>query len=408
LKKLSIIFTLPVFLWSQNLNELVNLSLKNHLIHSYEYNVDSLKKEYESAKRGYLPSVDIGASYSATDKETASVPDSGTQTYASVSYTLYDGGKRGDTFKSYESSINSSKQSLASSKNQLALDVITYYYNYLSYIAQKEAKQKEIEQLTAQYNRLSSFMDVGSTTQDVLDKIMSRVESSNVDLQEIELKIQTVVHNLEYITGTKVQIEKGSTIQELINASEESARPDLKALEYNMKTALSNADIEKSGYLPTITLSDRYTNYNYDYDNGTYDYIDNQNIFSVALTWNIFSFGETKSKYESKFKEYLSTKEKYEYEKNKANVDLKLATKAYDIAKLKIKSAQASLKAAQSAYEVIKSKYQNGLIDNVAYLESLTEKYDAISTLKSAKYDLEVKKANIIYNSGEKLKDYIQ
>ena len=133
-----------------------------------------------------------------------------------------------------------------------------------------------------------------------------------------------------------------------------------------------------------------------------------QNILSANLKWNIFSFGETKYKYESKYKEYLASKLKYEYEKNKANVDLQLALKAYDIAKAKIKSAEANLKAAESAYEVIKSKYENGLIDNVAYLESLTEKFDAISQLKTSINDLEIKKANIIYHNGEKLEEYIK
>ena len=33
----------------------------------------------------------------------------------------------------------------------------------------------------------------------------------------------------------------------------------------------------------------------------------------------------------------------------------------------KIKSSEANIKAAQSAYEIIKSKFENGLIDNVAF-----------------------------------------
>ena len=54
------------------------------------------------------------------------------------------------------------------------------------------------------------------------------------------------------------------------------------------------------------------------------------------------------------------------------------------------------------------SKFENGLIDNVAFLQSLTEKYDAISQHKKAINDLEVKKATIIYHSGEKLQEYIR
>jgi len=409
LKRLYFIFLIPIFMWSQNLDELVELSIKNRMVDSYNYELDSLKKEYESVKSGYLPKVDIGASYSQTNRETASVPDKSSNAYATASFVIYDGGKRSDTFKSYDSSIKSSEESIIAIKNQIALDVTTYYYNYLSLVSTKEAKQKEIEQLNAQYKRLKKYLDVGTTTEDELEKIISRVESANVNLHEIELQLQTILHNLNYITGVDVSIEEGSFINEFEQLPTQSNRPDIKSLEYNLDTLLTNANKEKSGYLPTINLENTYTKYDLDYKNSSYDSnLNDQNIASINLTWNIFSFGETKNKYESQYKKYLSQKSRYMYEKNKANVDLQLALKSYDIAKLKVKSAQSGLKAANSAYEVIKSKYENGLIDNVAYLESLTEKYNAISVLKAAQYDIEIKKANVVYNSGNNLKEYIK
>lgn len=395
-------------MWGHTLNELLDLSLQNRMVNSYQYNLEALQYEYKGVKSSYYPSVDVGASYSTTNKETASVPDKGSQAYGRVSLTLFDGGKRENTFFKYQSDIKSSEQTLSSVKNQIALDVVTYYYNYLSLLAQKEAKQREIEQLQAQYQRLDKFFEVGSTTEDELQKIISRVQSANVDLHEIELELQTITHNLEYITGQPVEIEAGALL-EVPNNNLTMNRADIKALEYDVEVSDSAADIEKGDYFPTISVNDTYTYYDLKYENSAYESsIDEQNVFSVNLTWNIFSFGETMNKSESKYKEYLSLKSQYEYEKNRANVDLQLANRAYEIAKLKIKSAQAGLEAAQTAYEVIKSKFQNGLIDNVAYLEALTEKYDAISTLKAAEYDLEVKKATIFYHSGENLKDYVQ
>ncbi|NVJ52987.1 MAG: TolC family protein [Campylobacteraceae bacterium] len=407
MKKSILAMFLPLILLGQNLDELVDLSLKNQLIDSYKYDTDSIKKEYESVKSSYYPKLDVSASYSKTNEETASVPDNGIRTAASVNFILYDGNKRSNTFSKYRKSIKSSQESLNSSKNQIALDVASYYFNYLALLAQKEAKLKQIEQLKAQEKRLTRFLDVGSTTRDEVEKIISRVESENVNLHSIELDLQTILFNLEYITGKKVSITEGSNIQDY-QVTDESKRADIKALEYDVKAQLDNAEIQKSGYLPTITLDNTYTEYDYNYDNSAYSSIDDQNIFSVNMKWNLFSFGETKNKYESQYKKYLSLKSRYEYEKNKANTDLQLAQRAYDIAKLKVKSANASLKAATSAYEVIKSKYENGLIENVAYLESLSEKYDAMSLLEYAKYDLEIKKANIIYHSGENLKDYIR
>lgn len=398
---------LPLILLGQNLDELVELSLKNQLINSYEYDTDSIKKEYESVKSSYYPKLDVSATYSNTNEETPSVPNDGIRSSASINFVLYDGNKRSNTFSKYRSNIKSSQESLNSSKNQIALDVSSYYFNYLALLAQKEAKLKQIDQLKAQEERLSKFLAVGSTTKDEVEKIISRVESENVNLHSIELDLQTILSNLEYITGKKISISEGSMIKDY-QVTQDSQRADIKALEYDVKAQFDNAKVEKSGYLPTITLDNTYTDYNYNYDNSAYESIEDQNIFSVNMKWNLFSFGETKNRYEAQYKKYLSLKSRYEYERNRANTDLQLAQRAFNIAKLKVKSANASLKAATSAYEVIKSKYENGLIENVAYLEALSEKYDAMSLLEFAKYDLEIKKANIIYHSGENLKDYIR
>lgn len=393
----------------QSLDELINLSIQNRLVDSYKSDLESLKKEYSSVKSSYLPSININANYSKANKEIASTPDNSTSVNASVDYTLYDGGKKYDRYASYEMNIKGKKEDLVSIKNQLALDVTKYYYDYLSLLAKKDAKKKEIEQLKAQYERLSRFLEAGTTTEDEIQKIISRGQSANVNLHEIELQLQTIIHNLEYITGQSVTISDGSFVEPLKEQIEQSNRADIESLKYQVKALFEDASAQKSDYLPTISLNNTYTHTDMNYDNNSFKApYDEQNIFSVNLKWNIFSFGETKNRYESRYKKYISAKSKYEYERNRANTDLKLAKKAYEIAKLKIKSAQAGLKAANSAYEVIKSKYQSGLIDNVAFLESLSEKYDAISVLKSALYDIEVKKANIIYHSGKNIKEYIR
>ena len=410
MKKIYLMFLTPLFLYSQNLEELVNLSINNKIVSSSKQSLESIKDEYESVKSGYLPSLDIGATHAITDEETTSVAKNSSKAYGSISYELYDGGKKSDTYDSYESTIKSNQESLEALKNEISLDVITKYYNYLSYISQKEAKLKEIEQLDSQLTRLSRFLSVGTTTQDEVEKIISTLENSKVTLQEIELEIITILHNLEYITGQKVSIDIGSSIKEPENEIKTDSRADLKAKEYAIESKLSNARSEKSANLPTITLDNTYTYYDPNYDNKSYqnNALEHQNILSANLKWNLFSFGETKYKYESKFKEYLSSKLTYEYERNKADIDLQLAIKAYEISKSKIKSSQANLKAATTAYEIIKSKYENGLVDNISYLTSLSEKFAALSQLKKSQNDLEIKKANILYHSGKKLGEYIK
>ncbi|MFY9106269.1 TolC family protein [Aliarcobacter cryaerophilus] len=410
MKKIYFTFLVPIFLYSQNLEELVNLTIENRLVESSKQNLDALKDEYKSVQRGYLPKLDAGASYSINEHEYPNNPKKRANAYGSLNYLLYDGGKKYDIYDGYETNIKSGEKSLDALKNNLSLTVIQYYFDYLSLEAKKDAKQKEIEQLTAQEDRIGRFYNAGTTTEDEFQKIVSRLQNAIVELQEIELNIITITHNLEYITGTQVSIKDGSKLQDINNLIQKSPRFDIQALDFETQSKQSVAQAQKSGYYPTITLDNTFNYYDNNYDrkiNDT-DINNHQNVASANMKWNLFSFGQTKYQYESKQKEYLASRSNFEYEKNKADVDLQLALKSYNIAKAKIKSTEATLKAAQSAYEIIKSKFENGLIDNVAFLQSLTEKYDAISQHKKAINDLEVKKATIIYHSGEKLQEYIR
>ena len=410
MKKIYFTFLVPIFLYSQNLEELVNLTIENRLVESSKQNLDALKDEYKSVQRGYLPKLDAGASYSINEHEYQNAPKKQANAYGSINYMLYDGGKKYDIYDGYETNIKSGEKSLDALKNNLSLTVIQYYFDYLSLEAKKDAKQKEIEQLTAQEDRIGRFYNAGTTTEDELQKIVSRLQNAIVELQEIELNIITITHNLEYITGTQVSITDGSKLEDINNLIQKNPRFDIQALDFVTQSKQSVAQAQKSGYYPTVTLDNTFNYYdnNYDQKSNDTDINNHQNIASANMKWNLFSFGQTKYQYESKQKEYLASRSNFEYEKNKADVDLQLALKSYNIAKAKIKSTEATLKAAQSAYEIIKSKFENGLIDNVAFLQSLTEKYDAISQHKKAINDLEVKKATIIYHSGEKLQEYIR
>ena len=410
IKRVVLGLSLPILLFSESLNDLIEMSLKNKNIISTEKSVESIEDKYKSVKRGYLPELSVGGAYTDVSHETSSYANNAVNAYVDLSYSLYDGGKKNLTYKSYESQIKASKEDLSTLKNEVSLDVIEHYYNYLTYVSQKEAKLKEIEQLNAQHKRLSKFLDVGTTTIDELDRIVSNLETAKVELHELDLNIQTVLHELEYITGQRVNIEDGSYLE--VTNEENELRNDIKSLEHTVQTNFIEAKNVKTVDNPQITLDNKFTYYDNNFNSATYDSsdsnIDKQNVFSVNLKWNIFNFGSTKAAYDSSHKSFLSSKSKLEYEKNKASVDLNLAQKSFDIAKLKIKSAQAAVRAAVSTYDVVKNKYENGLVDNVSYLEALSDKSDSESSLSESKYNLEVRKANLMYQKGKNVWEYVK
>ncbi len=398
----------PILLFSENLDELIGLSLKNKNIMSSKMDTESIQEKYESIKKGYLPNISIGGNYTDVSHETAANANNSLNAYVNVFYNLYDGGGKDLTYKSYESRIKGSEKDLESLKNIVSIDVINYYFNYLIYKSQKKAKDREIEQLNAQHERLSKFFDAGTVTIDELDKIVSRVESANIELHELDLKIQTILHKLEYITGKEVSINGGSYIE--IKDDTVELRNDIKSLKHLMQTKLIDAKNVKTDNNIKIDLNNTYTYYDNNFDNVIYadNDIDKQNVFTVNVKWNLFDFGSNKIAYNSAYKSFLSSKSKYEYEKNRADIDLNLAKKSYNIAKLKIKSAKAGLNAAHSTYEVTKNKFENGLVDNVTYLEALSDKSKAESSLATAKYDFEISKANLMYQKGKNVWEYVK
>ena len=399
---------LPLFLYSYTLEELVEVSHQNRVIEAATHGVHAKEKMYESTKSSYLPTVEIGGTYQNTYKETPGMAKNFLRAQASLRYTVYDGGKRGALYEQLLMGVDAQKETLEALKNTISLDVTRLYFEYLSLNADKEATHQEITQLQAELERLEMFYKTGAVTRDEVDKIDSRLKSANVALHEIELAIQTVVHTLEYYTVQEVQsIEAGSSLR-LPELHDGEMRPDIKALELEAQSVMYEAQTKKSQNNPSIFFDNTwsYTKYYFDVEPTTRFLVNNQNIATLNVAWNILDFGATQKSYEAKQYEYLSKKASLEHEKNKAEVDYRLAKKAYEIAKLKIEATKATLDATSATYELIKLKYQNGTIDNVAYLQALSEKYDAQRGFERAKNDLEVKKAEVLFYGGQTIKEF--
>lgn len=400
---------IPVFLYSYALDELIELSHKNRVVESAAHMLSAKEKAYESSKSSYLPTLEIGGTYQNVYEETPALAENSLKVQASLKYTLYDGGKKGSLYDQLKSGIDSSRQNVEAIKNSISLDVSRLYFEYLSLESDKDATNQEIEQLKAEFKRLDLFYKSGSATKDEVAKIDSRLKNATVMLNEIELESERILHTLEYYTTQKVQkIDEGSVV--LLNEHEKVERADIEALEYDALSLLHEAQTKKSENLPKVYFDNTLSYSDYYFDDKSLEssfLVDTQNIAMLNLSWNVFDFGARTKNYESKYQEYLSKRSALEHEKHRADVEYRFAKRALEIAKLKVDATKATLDAASSTYELVKFKYQNGTIDNVAYLESMSEKYDAARGYKRALLDLEVKKAELIYYGGKDIKEFL-
>jgi len=406
MKKNLLWLTLPLSLMAGNLQELVDLALNNPMMHASHYTREASQFQKEALSQSYLPSVLLGGSHTYNSEKTAMTPEKTTTGFAKLSYTLYDGGKREALYDVYEANLKSATYLANATANDLTLQVSYAYYYHFSLVSHREAIEQKIEQLHAEHYRLEKFLSVGSSTKDALLRIQASVEQAKVELLQTEESIQKNLNTLEYLTTKSIVPTQGSTILLQEQPQSSSSRYDILALEQNVLAAKANAEATKAPNRPTITLEDTYSRYDNEYSNivGT----DSQNALSLNIQWKIFDFGATSSSYEASFKNYLSKSSELIYTKQKAHASFKNAQNSYKTSLAKIESAKLRVKASDATYELVKKKFQNGIVDNVVYLDALSEKYTAIASLNTALSDIEYQKAIILYEMGQEIKGAIQ
>lgn len=407
MKKLIFIYLFPLFSFAGNLDQLLNLAEQNKKVEASRYTLEATKEKEYATKSGYMPNLSLGANQTFNQEKNISTPEKSTTGLATLAFTVYDGGKREASFEQQKALVKSATFSLASIQNNISLDVIYYYYNYLSTLSSKESTTQKMQQLEAERYRLEKFLSVGSITADELQKIVSSIEQTKVDLLTLDNTLNNISNTLEYLTGREIIVEKGSTLVFKDAKKEEPKRFDILALEQSIQSTKAEAKIAKAPNRPTIIIQDTYSQYDFDYPVATNN-LDHQNSIQLLLEWKIFDFGSTSANAQAAYLNYLSKNSELEYEKYKAKASFKNAQNSYKTSLAKIEAAKAKLQASEMTYELIKKKFQQGIVNNVSYLDALSDKFNSNSQLQTALNEVEYQKAVLLYEMGENIKGAIQ
>ena len=410
MKKLSLLCLFPLFAFSGNLQQLLTLAEQNKHVESSRYELEAAKEKEYATKSGYMPSLSFGANQTYNQEESKLSPEKSRTGAATLSFTIYDGGKREALFSQQEALVKAATFSLASVQNNVSLNVIYYYFNYISTLASKESTLQKMEQLEAERYRLEKYLSVGSATADELQKIISSIEQTKVDLLTLDNTLNNISNTLEYLTGKEVSVEAGSSVRlQETQSSDDAKRFDIQALEESVQSAKAEAEAAKAPHLPTIKIEDTYSRFKYDYANPLWNSdADHQNTVQLSMQWKIFDFGSTSASVQAAQKNYLAKSSDLAYEKQKAKASYKSAQNSYKTALAKIDAAKARLSASEMTYELVKKKFQQGIVNNVTYLDALTDKFNARSQLQTALNEVEYQKAVLLYEMGKEIKGAIQ
>lgn len=208
----------------------------------------------------------------------------------------------------------------------------------------------------------------------------TQLYSVNAEVELVKSQEAVARELLEFLVGRPV--EKIVYLQDsypVLNSQQEylaksDKRPDVLALEQNWEISRKNVDIEKAGYLPTVSLEGEYfTARNTNPSNSKWDALLSVNIpiFEGTLTYGRVQEAILKAE---------ENKLQFQRSKRSATSDINQAFTKIKNSISRSKALNKSLKAAQMNYYLQKQDYQHNLVNN---LEVLT----AIETLEASQRD---------------------
>ncbi len=401
-KKLILLALLPFSLNATTLEEIMQITLKNNAnIKAMDYDVASKKETLKSVSNTMNPTINLGANYSRLDLDTRSSQVGATSTgYLKFGVDLYDGGKNSSIKKQKSFELQSTKFGKETSIKEILLQVVQLFYGIKTVDENIKAYEDKSKALNAEYKREKQKYDLKMVTIDEVLKLQSEYESNQYIIEDLKYQRDDLYQNLSLLVGAHISSIDNSKLPDLKNIKYKQSTY-IQSLQSSLKAANENIKQISAIKKPKIRLEDSINIYHYDdYDKRVLkDLPDQQNQLMLSFNLNLYD-SSTSSKKQSAMLAKLVKQEQLNYAKSKDRVLFDLAKKKLSTQKAKINSAKSALKMANSVYDIILTKYQNGIVDNIAYLDALSKKTINRALYNQALNNYEIAKANYYFSSG--------
>lgn len=411
MKKIYLLLFLPLLLWSEGLKALISYAQEhNHQIKALEYNSQSKAKSLEATQSEYLmPTITAGGSFSS---QTPASPFQSQDTlagYGKIAIDLYDGGQLSAEISQKKNELQASKFDERYNKKALALSIVNNFYNIKNQEALLQARYEEQKELTAQIKRIETFHRAKLATIDQVDKIKSSYANNSYQITASQQDIFELKKALSLKVGREVEHLERVSIQEPSNSPSQDVNDNIKALDASATALLNRASSLDAAYQPQVELSDTYGVYDYyrEQSNPLIENVYHQNSIVLSVNMQLFDNGASKQQKQSLMIQHQAMQEQIDQAKDEQNNNRAIALAQIATAKEKINAAQTALEASQSVYAMIQQKFEAKIVDNVTYLDALSQKTAATAQYEIALNSLEVAKANYYFQLGLNLKEYI-
>ena len=403
-----LLFLVPAIVFGDDLKTLLDVaSSSNKLLISKTLIERSRAKNVEAANSAYFPTVDVGGYYKRDDEPSPFQAGDTFSAFAKVGVDLYDGGKASHTIKEREALRKASNYDASSYSKSLQLRIVEDFFGLKSAEAILGALSEADAQLLAELQRVKKFYEVGSATQDEIERLEAAYENNKYAMSATRYQISFLKKSLSLKVGSKVSDLDPSSLKEPV-ALERELSDEILKLQANASSLDFAAKALDSNYSPSLRLEDVYSVYGYSRKDPKVTPVNNQNELMLTLNMRLFDMGAISKRQESLFLEKEALLREIEQFEEEQKSDVELAILKIETVKAQIASAKSSLASSSGAYETVLKKYSVGYVDYVTYLDSLTVKTQAKAQYETALNNLQIAYATYYHHTNKDIKDFIK
>jgi outer membrane protein len=411
MKKLTLLLLVPLFVQAESLKSLLMYAQKsNELIVSKSISTQAKNSAVQSSESSYYPTLDLGGFYQRFDDASPFSPGTTYSGYAKVSFDVYDGGEKSYTLKQKKDEYSASNHEYEATKKDITLGIVQDFYNCKTLEATLEARVEASVAVQAQLERMQKFYSASLATSDDVDRLQSAYDSNIYGIESIKFQILSLKKSLELKIGKRVDMLDASSFTKLDGQSADELDV-IKATKAKQSSIMNAAQTIDSYYYPNIKIEDTYSLYGYQdvpaLGGATLNLPENQNKIMASVNLRLFDFGAIGEAKQAVKLNADALSQQIVYQTKEQQMNQELALSRIQTANLNIQSAKSALKAARSALETITKKYNNGIVDNVVYLDALSSQTEAKSTYEASLNNLELSYALYYYYNGKKIEEFL-
>lgn len=411
MKKLTLLLLVPIFVYAEGLKSLLEHAQKsNELILSKNISTQAKNSEVQSSESSYYPTLDLGGFYQRYDEASPFSPGTTYSGYAKVSFDVYDGGEKSYTLKQKKDEFSAVTYEYEATKKDISLAIVQDFYNCKTLEATLDARIEASKAVQAQLKRMQKFYSAALATSDDVDRLQSAYDSNIYGIESIKFQILSLKKSLELKIGKRVETLDASSFTKLETQSADELDV-IKAIKAKQSSILNAAQTIDSYYYPNIKIEDTYSLYGYQdvpaFGGAAIALPENQNKIMASVNLRLFDFGAIGEAKQAVKLNADAMAQQILYQTKEQQMNQELALSRIKTANLNIQSAKSALKAATSALETITKKYNNGIVDNVVYLDALSSQTEAKSTYEASLNNLELSYALYYYYNGKKIEEFL-